>query len=202
MQRARMKGTINYKHNTMNDTRWSLSKAFGTFFKIGFFTIGGGYAMIPLIEKEVVERRRWVEPNEFLDLLAVAQAAPGVFAVNMSVFIGYRRGGVRGSVACALGSVLPSVLIILLIALFFQRFRAYEVVENIFKGIRPAVVALILVPTFNMARTAKLNRYTLWIPVATALAVWLLGVSPIYVIIAGIVGGLAKYIFNKENKSS
>lgn len=173
---------------------WSLGKAFGTFFKIGLFTIGGGYAMIPLIEKEVVERRHWVEHEEFLDLMAVSQAAPGVFAVNMSIFIGYKRAGVKGSVACAIGNVLPSVLIILLIALFFHQFKEHEVVENIFKGIRPAVVALILVPTFNMARTARINRRNVWIPIATALLIWLLGVSPIYIIIAGIIGGIVKHL--------
>ena len=156
--------------------------------------------MIPLIEKEVVEKRQWISREEFLDLMAVSQAAPGVFAVNMAIFIGYKKAGVRGSVACAIGNVLPSILIILLIALFFQRFKEHEVVENIFKGIRPAVVALILVPTFNMARTAKLNRYTIWIPIVTALLIWLLGLSPIYVIIAGIVGGIAKYLIGKKKQ--
>ena len=179
-------------------SRWSLGEAFGTFFKIGLFTIGGGYAMIPLIEKEVVEKRHWVEREEFLDLMAVSQAAPGVFAVNMAVFIGYKRAGVKGSIACAIGNVLPSVLIILLIALFFHRFKEHEVVENVFKGIRPAVVALILVPTFNMARTARINRYNVWIPIVTALLIWLLGVSPIYIIVAGIAGGIAKYLLRKS----
>ena len=195
------------KENNINNfvegeaLKWSLAEAFVTFFKIGLFTIGGGYAMIQLIEKEVVEKRRWLERDEFLDLMAVAQAAPGVFAVNLSIFIGYKRDGVRGSVACAIGNVLPSVLIILMIALFFHRFKEIELVENVFKGIRPAVVALILVPTFNMARTAKLNRYTFWIPIVAALLIWLLGVSPIYIIIAGIAGGLAKYMFkNKAGK--
>ena len=179
-------------------SRWSLGEAFGTFFKIGLFTIGGGYAMIPLIEKEVVEKRHWVKREEFLDLMAVSQAAPGVFAVNMAVFIGYKRAGVKGSIACAIGNVLPSVLIILLIALFFHRFKEYEVVENVFKGIRPAVVALILVPTFNMARTARINRHNVWIPIVTALLIWLLGVSPIYIIVAGIAGGIAKYLIRKS----
>ena len=91
--------------------------------------------MIPLIEKEVVEKRRWVDHDEFLDLMAVSQAAPGVFAVNMSIFIGYKKQGVRGSIACAVGNVLPSVLIILLIALFFHRFKEHEVVENIFNSL-------------------------------------------------------------------
>lgn len=150
---------------------WSMSEAFVAFFKMGLFTIGGGYAMIPLMEKEIVEKRHWVEREEFLDIMAVAQSAPGVFAVNISIVIGYKKAGLKGSVACALGNVLPSILIILLIALGFRHFRGNEFVENVFKGIRPAVVALILVPTFNMARTAKINRYTIWIPIATALAI-------------------------------
>ena len=179
---------------------WSMSEAFVTFFKMGLFTIGGGYAMIPLMEKEIVEKRHWVEREEFLDIMAVAQSAPGVFAVNISIVIGYKKAGLKGGVACALGNVLPSILIILLIALGFRHFRGNEFVENVFKGIRPAVVALILVPTFNMARTAKINRYTIWIPIATALAIWLLGISPLYVIVAGIMGGIAKYLLVDSKK--
>lgn len=182
------------------DMQWSMGDAFATFFKIGLFTIGGGYAMIPLIEKEVVERRRWVERDEFLDLMAVAQSAPGVFAVNLSIFIGYKKAGTKGSIACAIGNVMPSVLIILLIALFFGQFKGHEVIENVFKGIRPAVVALILVPTFNMARTAKVNRHNVWIPILAALLIWAFGVSPIYVIIAGIVGGVMKHWLGKDDK--
>ena len=180
----------------------SLWNLFFTFFKLGLFTIGGGYAMIPLIERDVVERNRWVERGDFVDLLAVAQSAPGVFAVNMAVFIGYKKAGVRGSVACAIGNVLPSILIILLIALFFQRFKDHELIENIFKGIRPAVVALILVPTFKMARAANLNRHTVWIPITTALLIWMFGISPIYIIIAGIMGGIAKYIIEKKKNKN
>lgn len=178
--------------------QWNMGDAFVTFFKIGLFTIGGGYAMIPLIEKEVVEKKRWIDRDEFLDLMAVAQSAPGVFAVNLSIFIGYKRAGVKGSVACAIGNVMPSVLIILLIALFFQQFKEHDVIENVFKGIRPAVVALILVPTFKMARTARVNRYNVWIPIVTALLIWVLGISPIYVIVAGIAGGIVKHWWGKE----
>ena len=174
--------------------------AFGTFFKIGLFTIGGGYAMVPLIEEEVVNRKKWISQEDFIDLLAVSQSVPGVFAVNFSIFIGYKLRKFPGALALALGAILPSFLIILAIALFFHQFKEYEAVENIFKGIRPAVVALILVPTLNMARTAKINRYNIWIPIITALLIWHFGVSPIYVIIAGIIGGIAKYLFSDEQK--
>lgn len=169
-------------------------KLFSTFFKIGLFTIGGGYAMIPLIEKEVVNKHQWITQQEFIDLLAVAQSTPGVFAVNMAIFIGYKLRGLRGSIVSTLGTVLPSFLIILSIALFFQHFKEYTIVENIFKGIRPAVVALIAVPTFNVARTAGITWHTVWIPIVCALLIWLLGVSPIWVIICAGVGG---FIYGK-----
>jgi chromate transporter len=167
----------------------SLLKLFSTFSKIGLFTIGGGYAMIPLIERDVVERNRWVEKEEFLDLLAIAQSSPGVFAVNIAIFIGYKIRGVRGAVAASLGSILPSVVCILLIALFFQNFRHYKVVENIFLGLRPAVVALIAAPVFSVARSAKITRTTVWIPLLSALLIVAFGVSPIYIILAAGVGG-------------
>lgn len=174
---------------------------FATFFKIGFFTIGGGYAMIPLIEEEVVSKHQWITRQEFVDLLAVAQSTPGVFAVNMAIFIGYKLYGFRGSVSATLGTVLPSFLIILGIALFFQRFKEYTVVENIFKGIRPAVVALIAVPTFNVARTAGITWRTVWIPIVCALLIWLLGVSPIWVIAcAGLAGLVYGKFRGKDNK--
>ena len=172
----------------------SLLKLFTTFFKIGLFTFGGGYAMIPLIEREVVQRYRWLEGTEFVDLLAIAQSAPGVFAVNMSVFIGNKLRGTRGALAAALGCVLPSVVIILTIALFFSRFRHVEVVNNVFMGIRPVVVALIAVPVFNVAKSARIGWATAWIPVLSALLIVALGVSPIYIII---VAGIAGFVWGR-----
>jgi chromate transporter len=150
--------------------------------------------MIPLIENDVVERNRWVEKSDFVDLLAVAQSAPGVFAVNMAVFIGYRLRGVPGALAASFGCVLPSVVIILLIALFFRQFRHIEVVNNVFKGLRPAVVALIAVPVFNVAKSAKVGWTMAWIPVLSALLIVAFGVSPIYVIIAA---GIAGFVYGK-----
>ena len=164
-------------------------EAFGIFFKIGAFTIGGGYAMVPLIENEIVTKRNWISKDDFIDLLAIAQSAPGILAVNISIFIGYKLRGIRGSLVTALGTVLPSFVIILAIAMFFHNFKDNPIVERIFKGIRPAVVALIAAPTFSMAKSAKVNRYTLWIPVISALLIWLLGFSPIWINIAACVGG-------------
>jgi len=168
---------------------------FLTFFKIGLFTIGGGYAMIPLIEAEIIEKKKWVGKEEFLDLMAVAQSCPGVFAINISIFIGYRLRKVRGAVLCCMGTALPSFIIILLIALFFHQFKDNEIVAAAFRGIRPAVVALIAVPTFNLAKKAKLNRYTFWVPIVSALLIWLLGVSPVLIIIAA---GVAGYLVGRR----
>ena len=171
--------------------------SFLTFFKIGLFTFGGGYAMIPLIEAEIVNRKNWISKEDFLDLLAVAQSCPGVFAINISVFIGYRLRGVKGGLLCALGTALPSFIIILLIAMFFHQFKDNPYVAAMFRGIRPAVVALIAIPTFNMAKKAKLNHYTFWIPVVSALLIWLLGVSPILIILAA---GICGFIYGRMKK--
>ena len=164
-------------------------ESFKTFFKIGIFTLGGGYAMIPLIEEEVVNRHRWVSREEMLDLIAIAQSCPGVFAINIAIFIGYKLNKVRGAIATSLGTALPSFLIILIIAMFFHQFEDNKVVAAMFRGIRPAVVALIAVPTFNLGKRAQLNKFTIWIPIISALAIWLLGVSPIWIIILAGLGG-------------
>lgn len=178
----------------MSNIYWS---TFSTFFKIGMFTLGGGYAMIPIIEEEVVNKHQWVSKEDMLDLIAIAQSCPGVFAINIAIFIGYKLRKTRGALVTALGTALPSFLIILAIAIFFHQFEDNKVVAAMFRGIRPAVVALIAVPTFNLAKSAHLNRYTLWIPIVSALAIWLLGVSPIWIIILAGVGG---YLYGFDTK--
>ena len=168
--------------------------SFKTFFKIGIFTLGGGYAMIPLIEEEVVNKKQWVTKDEMLDLIAIAQSCPGVFAINIAIFIGYKLKKERGAFATAAGTALPSFLIILAIAMFFSQFKDNPIVAAMFRGIRPAVVALIAVPTFNLAKRAELNKWTIWIPIVSALLIWLMGVSPIWIIILAGIGG---YLYGK-----
>ena len=170
---------------------------FKTFFQIGLFTIGGGYAMIPLIEQKVVDEKRWVEHDELLDLIAVAQSCPGVFAVNISIFIGHKLRGNKGAFISAVGTCLPSFICILLIALVFQQFRENVWVEHFFRGIRPAVVALIVIPVFRMAKSAKINRYNVWIPIVSAFLIWMLGVSPIFIVLAA---GVTAYVYGKYLK--
>ena len=163
--------------------------SFKTFFKIGLFTFGGGYAMIPMIESEVVDKKKWVEKEEFLDMIAIAQSCPGVFAINASIFIGYKLLKTRGAICTSLGTALPSFLIILLIAMFFHSFMDVPWVAAMFRGIRPAVVALIAVPTFNLAKSAKISLANCWIPIVSALLIWGIGVNPIFIIIAAGIGG-------------
>ncbi len=170
--------------------------AFFTFFRIGAFTIGGGYAMIPLVQKEVVNNKKWIGEDEFLDALAVAQSTPGVLAVNIAIFVGYKLRKWKGSVVALLGAVLPSFIIILLIAMYFSDIQDNPIVDRIFKGIRPAVVALIAVPVFNTAKQAKINIRTVWIPIICALLIWLLGVSPVFIVLGAIIGGIAYKKFN------
>lgn len=170
------------------------TESFRTFFKIGMFTLGGGYAMIPLIEEEIVNRRKWVTKDEMLDLIAISQSCPGVFAINISTFIGYRLRKTKGALCTSMATALPSFLIILLIAMFFREFKDNRVVEAVFLGIRPAVVALIAVPTFDLARSAGIGWANCWIPIAGALAIWALGVSPIAIILLAGAGG---YVYGK-----
>ena len=160
---------------------------FWTYLKIGTFTLGGGYAMLPLIQREVVDRKGWIDEEEFLNMIALAQAAPGLIAVNSAIFIGWRIGGWRGVAGAVLGAVLPSFLIILAIAMVFREWKELPAVEAAFKGIRPAVVALIAAPLVKMAKAAKIGWLTALIPIAAALLIWLGHVNPVWVILATIV---------------
>lgn len=175
----------------MKNISWQL---FLSFFKIGAFTFGGGWAMISIIEKEIVDRRNWLEREEFLDLLAVAQSLPGILAVNISASVGDKLRGMRGAVLAALGTILPSFMIILAIAIFLtpDLIKNNETLNAIFRGIRPAVVALIIAPVLTGAKTAGINWKTVAIPVAVALLIWsrLPVVSnPVLYIILGGTGG-------------
>lgn len=164
--------------------------------KIGAFTLGGGYAMIPIMEREFVDKHQWMDRQEFMDIMVVAQTTPGIFAIDMASHIGYKLRGVWGGIVGALGIALPSIIAIMVIAMFFQNFKDNEYVAKFFRGVRPAVVALIAAPCFKMAKTANITWRTAWIPVVCAALIWLLGVSPIYIIIAA---GLAGYLYGMFN---
>jgi len=170
----------------MEKEKVSLLRLFGVFAKVGAFTIGGGYAMVPII-REAVCKHGWISEEEFPDILALAQSAPGLLAVNVSIFAGYRIRGVAGAVAATLGSCTPPFLIILLIAMFFSDYQDNPYVIRVFKGIRPAVVALIAVPMIKMAKTSN-KKWWAWILSAAALVlVAFLKVSPIYILLVTMV---------------
>lgn len=178
----------------------NLWQLFWAFFKIGTFTLGGGYAMIPLMEKELVDRHQWIDREEFTEIITLSQTMPGIFATNMATHIGWRLRGIAGAVISVIGNILMPILIILALAMGLQFLQGNAIVEAVFKGIRPVVVALIAAPVFRMAQTVHISRYNFWIPIVAALLIWLLKVSPIMVIlVAGISGFLyGKYLEKKE----
>jgi chromate transporter len=181
----------------------SIGQLFWSFFKIGTFTIGGGYAMIPLMEKELVDRHQWLTEEEFMEILALSQTMPGIFAANMATHVGWRLRGILGAVVSVIGNILMPILIILALAMGLRYVQGNPVVEAIFKGVRPVVVALIAAPVFRMAKTAHITRYNFWIPVLAALLIWLLGVSPIWIILVTGIGGFlyGKFVEGKEATS-
>lgn len=175
----------------------SLWNIFWVFAKIGAFTIGGGYAMIPLIKDELV-KRGWLTEEELPDIIALAQSAPGVLAVNMSIFAGHRMRGFKGSLAATLGSVLPSFLMILLIAMLFTGYQDNPVVVRIFKGIRPVVVSLIAVPMINMARKGNKTWWSWAISIIVLFLVAFMNYSPIYILLVLIVLALFYTLFKER----
>ena len=175
----------------------SLWNIFLVFSKIGAFTIGGGYAMIPIIQAELT-RRKWIDEDELPDIIAIAQSAPGVLGVNVAVFTGYKLRGVKGSFAAALGCILPSFFIMLAIAMLFSGYQDNPFVIRIFSGIRPAVIALILVPMINMARKNNKTWWAWLISILTLLLVSFLNVSPIYILAVVLVIGTSITMYNQN----
>ena len=163
---------------------------FIAFFKIGAFTFGGGYAMISVIENEIVNKKKWLSDQEFVDMLAMVQSLPGPISINSSVYVGYKQKGVLGAIAAAVGTALPSFIIILLLAIVFTDVNDHPTIEKIFKGIRPAVVALIVAPLIRLAKKTGITYKTVIIPIVAALVVWLGNISPIYIIIGAALGGI------------
>lgn len=170
-----------------------------TFLKIGSFTLGGGYAMLALVEQAVVRQKKWIDEDEFWKMITIVQSLPGVFAVNTALYVGYRIAGKAGAAVSFLGAVLPSLVIIGAISTCFQEFRENETVMKIFAGIRPCVVALILAPSVKMFIKSKLSWKFLPIPILVAAAVVFLKMSPVYIIMAAIICAIGwEYLKIKE----
>lgn len=165
---------------------WEL---FSAFFRIGFFTIGGGYAMLPMLQREVVDRYKWTTEEEIMDYYAIGQSTPGVIAINTATFIGYKKKGVIGGIVATIGMVVPSWIIIMLIAVFFQQFSDLVLVQKAFSGIRVVVVVLILNAVIKMGKKAITNYMGVSMLIAAFVGIAFFKASPIYIIIAsGIIG--------------
>ncbi|MDD2499048.1 MAG: chromate transporter [Desulfitobacteriaceae bacterium] len=183
-----MEGKELQKSGEKKNLIWNL---FWTFCKIGAFTIGGGYVMLPLIENAIVREKKWLESEDYLDMIAVSQAAPGVIAVNAAVSVGYRIAGLSGAVAATIGAALPSFLIILVVARFFLLFQGNRYVEAFFLGARPAVVVLLIFAAYNMGKKAVRDKAGLVVLLLGLLGLLFLELHPIIAIIgAGLFGAL------------
>lgn len=179
----------------MNNKR-VLGDIFGTFFKIGLFTFGGGFAMLPLIEREVVDRKKWVSDEDITDILAVSQSIPGAIAINSASFIGYRIRGKKGALSATLGVILPSFIIISLIAAFFDKIAENIYVNAAFMGIRPAIVALITVAAFKVGKKAIKDTFGLIVALGAGVLSAFFNIQIIFLIIAG---GLLGFAMMKVN---
>lgn len=162
---------------------------FISFFKIGAFTFGGGYAMIPLIEEEVVKNKKWLKKEEFIDVLVVSQSIPGAMAINCSTFLGYKIGGVIGAIMALLAVVLPSFLVILTIALFFMQFRDSYYINVAFMGITAAVPMLVLIGAISLSKGLEKNKRTIITIIIAVIALVFFDIHPIVVIIASAIYG-------------
>lgn len=172
-----------------------LIELFFIFCRIGGFTFGGGYAMLPLMQKEIVEKRGWATDEEVIDYYAIGQITPGIIAVNTATFIGYKVKGVIGGIVATMGMVAPSIVVITIIAVFLENFIQYEIVQHAFGGIRIIVVALIAHTVYKMAKQAIKDKITLVIFLAGFLVVAFLPISPVWVIVAAAILGI---IANKK----
>lgn len=171
-----------------------LWEMFLTFLKIGAFTFGGGFAMIPIIQEEIVTKRGWIGEEDFLDTISIAQSSPGPIAVNTSIFVGYRIKGLKGALVCTFGAILPSFVIILLFAMSFSKFRDNLILEKIFAGIRPAVVALIFSAVYSISYKSHFHFKGLIVAFIVTIIIVFLNINPIYLIL---IGAISSIILNK-----
>lgn len=162
---------------------------FKIFTKIGMFTIGGGHAVIPLIEKDVVSRG-WLSKKELNELISITDSLPGVFATNLAALVGYKINGFKGSLFAALGTIVAPFLIIILLALFFREFQNNLYVSKAFKALRPAVVALILAPCFTIIKVNKFSWKSFMVPLVAFILMVAFSFSPVLIVVMGCIGGL------------
>lgn len=171
---------------------------FLTFLKIGAFTFGGGYAMIPLISRETVEHHKWIEDKDILDIVAIAESTPGPIAVNSATFVGYRVGGVFGAVCATLGVVIPSFVIIYLISFVLRQFQDLKAVQYAFSGIRAGVLALLIKALFSMYKQSKKDIFSYIVMGASFVGAAFLDINALFIIICCAVAGIASAVICKK----
>ena len=165
-------------------------QVFLSFFRIGAFTFGGGYAMIPLIQRETVEKRKWITDDDILEIIAIAESTPGPIAINSATFVGYRAAGVFGSVAATLGVVLPSFVIILALSFVLKEFQELEAVRYAFNGIRAGVLALLMKSLWTMYKKSPKGWPAYIVMAASFVLTAIFGINVLFVIIGCAVFGL------------
>jgi chromate transporter len=174
-----------------------LFEIFTTFFKIGLFTFGGGYAMIPIIEKEIVDKKKWVNRSQITNILTISQSMPGAIAINSSTFIGFKLKRRLGAFFATLGVILPSLIIITLIALFFDKFIENKIVQDFFYGVKPIVAALIFYAAYKISKNTIIDKITFFIFLISFILI-LLKINVIYLIILGAFLGNILYFSSKN----
>ncbi|BEP28481.1 chromate transporter [Helicovermis profundi] len=168
-----------------------LFSIFKVFFRIGAFTFGGGYAMIPLIHEEIVDNNGWMNESDFLDAIAISQSLPGAIAINIATFVGYKIKGIKGALVSALGVILPSFLIILFLSGILIKNKDNIYLKKAFLGVRPAIVGLIIFSIYKLQRSVEKNIFSISLYIVSVILLIVLGINPIFVIIAsGILGYL------------
>ncbi len=165
-------------------------KLFWIFFRVGAFTFGGGYAMVPIIQKEIVEKENLIEPKEFIDIIAVSQSLPGPIAVNATIFTGYKLYGISGAISGLIGTVLPSLLVIIVLAIFYNQIRDIKTIQLFFQGVRPAIVALIFMSAVKLGKAVNKTKYNYLMMTAAFVSIVFLKIHPIVVVVLCAVSGL------------
>ena len=193
------------KHNTPAQEAKSLGTLFFTFFKIGLFTFGGGYAMIALLEEEFIQRRKWLDKDEFLDMAAIAESTPGPVAINSATYLGYKLAGVPGAATATVAVCLPSFLIIYAISLFFEQFTRLTVIANAFKGIQVCVIYLIFSAGVRMLKSLDKSPFATGVLAAVMLAMVGLSlagvsVSSILLILLSGAAGVAAWLIDRRKE--
>lgn len=177
--------------------KWEL---FISFFKIGAFTIGGGYAMIPLMQREIVEKKRWLKHDEVLDMVVISESTPGVLSVNFATYVGYKVAGIWGSIIATISVVIPSFIIILLISLFLDAFSSNQLIQYFLKGIKAGVVILLLSAVIKLLKINKFSYFNIAMMILTLIIVFTLKVSVFYLLIGGAIVGIIYGAFSFKGK--